>query len=464
MSVSYRVGAGWADVVWTIHGWRLVNSLPGAVECGWGDAWASYPVPTDHLRYLRGASNPAGEVAAIGVGADDHAYLVTSAGVHDVGVAAGQNAVGVYWSIDNWVPVLQRTNTVYSVGDVVRKFPFPEGSSQGFRDVKPDGTIVFGDDAHVVTLAGVTLHKPCTRGAVTVGQIDGSDRIDGVIAGLHFSAIDGPAFEPHVAQGDGEQYAICARTGAGAASILVPPYPAVPVQPPTQPPDPPIPPTEPPMFRYDLSPLDAYAQPRWNALPHVTREEQATTLLQILYEFRAKNHPEIEVYRKAGGTGIIGSDGYLYAEDILVIVQSDGKWWSDVGVAFGAPSAHLVFNGNSFLLTNEPQNCYPPPAPAGVPEQPPTTPPTKPPLDQDLPDRMAALEQQVDALEDLSKVQGMHLQEQAAAIMLLAGRVTRLEDTRPGSGTFHPSDWKAVTSWFGRKYVGVIKGIDEPNT
>ena len=96
MTPIYRPGAGWCDVVWTPQGWRLLNSLPGAVEIGWGDLWLSHPVPTDHVRYLRGTSNPRGEVAGIGVGGDDHAYLVTPEGVGDWGVVFAQNSVGLY--------------------------------------------------------------------------------------------------------------------------------------------------------------------------------------------------------------------------------------------------------------------------------------------------------------------------------------------------------------------------------
>lgn len=358
-------------------------------------------------------------------------------------------------------------------GTIERVEPGPHVESQGIRYWDSFMGPVYGSPTYNSTTPlaqtyGITRLYGWTKlGDLAIGQGDNGGAVF-LYHGQHYLLVDG---DTQFIQGKrtGDRIAIAVTRFAQLDSWLfwldvseipsLPIYPAV-VQPPTQPPTiPPIPPTEPPMFRYDLSPLDAYAQPRWNQLPHGTREEQAHALLRILHEFRAKGHPEIEVYRKAGGTGIIGSDGHLYAEDILVIVQSDGKWWSDVGVAFGAPSAHLVFNGNGFLLTNEPHNCFPPPAPAG--EQPPTKPPI-PPKDEDLPDRFAALEEQVGDLEDLTKdqgntiaVQGMHIQEQAAAIMLLAGRVTRLEEKPPGGGTFHPDDWKVETPI---RFIGTATG------
>lgn len=233
---TYRPGTSWTDVVWTTFGFRQICAGAGFIEYGWGDAWVRRDVPTDILRYLRGASNPLGHVACLGVGADDHAYLVTPDGVTDKGVVVGQNPVGLYWS-DGWVAVLQRTNFVYSVGGRLFAFPTtdPDGTSQGFRDVTPDGTIVFGDDAHAIEIGGVQLHEPNTRGLVTVGQIDGTDQIDGVRITQRFASIEGRAFEPHLAWNGLDDYAVVARTLRGAALSTHPPFPPPVVIDPPQP-------------------------------------------------------------------------------------------------------------------------------------------------------------------------------------------------------------------------------------
>jgi hypothetical protein len=228
MSVLYRAGHGWCDVCPTPDGFAFVYSVDGAVVCEVNEQerWR-VAVPTDHLRYLRCALSPYGEVEAVGVGADDIAYLVGRMGVERWGPAFGQNSVGLYHD-GLFQPVIQRSSESYSIGRDHPWVAFPpdiRGTSQGFRDVYPDGNIVFGDDAHVVTLEGHSFHKPNTRGDVTVGQINGTDQIDGWHRAdrVRFTAIPGPAFEPHVAQ-RGLQYAICARTPHGAALVIVPPY------------------------------------------------------------------------------------------------------------------------------------------------------------------------------------------------------------------------------------------------
>lgn len=231
--VTYRPGRGWCDVCPTPNGFAFVYSVDGAVVCEVNEQeiWR-VAVPTDHLRYLRAAASPSGFVMAIGVGADDIAYVVDGVvGAERWGPAFGQNSVGIYFDAAGKVqPVIQRSSESYSIGREHPWVAFPpriRGTSQGFRDVRSDGEILFGDDWHVITVKGVALHKPCERGRIWVGQINGTDQIDGVgddsIDIGRFVAIPGPAFEPHVAQ-RGLQYAICARTPHGAALVIVPPY------------------------------------------------------------------------------------------------------------------------------------------------------------------------------------------------------------------------------------------------
>lgn len=229
MPVTYRPGT-FTDVCWAAErGFVQAISGPRYVELGFGLSWHRVEIPVDVLLWLKVAASPDGQVACIGHGPDDHAYLVTYAAVRELGPCYGENSVGLYWEGD-WVPVIQRDGFHYSVGGVLESFPFPEGTSQGFRDVRPDGEIIFGDHAHVATVEGVVLARPVTRGQVTVGQIDGTDQIDGVFSGdgMHFLSIPGQAYDPRIAWDGSDSYAVVARTGSGAACHVHPPYDEVP--------------------------------------------------------------------------------------------------------------------------------------------------------------------------------------------------------------------------------------------
>ena len=178
----------------------------------------------------------------------------------------GQNCVGVVWAGDEPRLVVQRTATSYEVvqaetGDVISRFSMAP-TSQGFRDVLPDGTPILGDAALRRTMYGWLFSQPQTRGPWTVGQTDPAAirlaRQDRVYV---TTAIPGDAYEPHLAVA-GDKVWVCARTPAGVIlATLTPPYPphepAVPpivipppIEPPVEPPTepiPPIPPVRPPV-------------------------------------------------------------------------------------------------------------------------------------------------------------------------------------------------------------------------
>ena len=120
-------------------------------------------------------------------------------------------------------------------------------TSQGFRDIQPDGTVRRGDDYMTANFLGRQLWAYAQRGAITVGQCD-PPAVCAVAEGRVFSVVIGNAFEPHLALGAAGTFAIATRTERGAAlAIVAPPYPAADTAPapPTPTPDPTPPPPAP---------------------------------------------------------------------------------------------------------------------------------------------------------------------------------------------------------------------------
>jgi hypothetical protein len=267
MSVTYRVLGSWADVCALPDGRFVgVHSEMGKVVAqiiGGPVLWETV-IPTDIARYQRCAASDAGEVRSIGVGADDNAYVTTAAGSTPLGTVGGQNCVAIGWNGRAFVtfrtlydPATREIKTyarmVDGSDDVI--LPIPIGhTSQGFREAIPGASpmedrIIWSDNLRFQFVAGRVLHKPSERNGVIVGQINGTDAIQGWNGAQFFHAIDGQAYEPHIAF-NGSAYAIAARTGRGAAFVVVPPYPAIdaPPPPPVEPPPPVVvPPKEPPV-------------------------------------------------------------------------------------------------------------------------------------------------------------------------------------------------------------------------
>ena len=181
---------------------------------------------------------------------------------------------------------------------------------------------------------------------------------------------------------------------------------------------PPPPPKEPEeIMNYDVAPLNAFAQQRWNELPHSTRHEQASALFRILWEFRQRTDDPIEVFRKGtGGTHFLGSDGHGYAEDICVINEgANGKWYQDVGVSFGIPSARLDFGGEWLRPSpGDDVRCFPPPPP-------------KVPPEKDIATKVRALEQASAQQKEQLAIQANGLDKLKADLAALELRVSQLE-------------------------------------
>jgi len=205
-----------------------------------------------------------------------------------------------------------------------------------------------------------------------------------------------------------------------------------------------------PTMNYNTGPLNEYAQRRWQELPHGTRHEQAATLFRILYEYRQQSGDPIEVFRKGtGGTHFLGSDGHGYAEDICVINEgAHGKWYKDVGVAFGASTARLDFGGEWLRPSlGDEARCFPPPQPAGVEPQPEPEPEPEPEPqpDPELEARVIRLEQVLNGIATSISAQQQHLTALEASTAKIAQRVEKLEQAPSGGGSFDPSKYQTKT-------------------
>lgn len=174
------------------------------------------------------------------------------------GPAFGQNCVEVWRGSGtfNFNVVVQTSPTTYWWGGLTQDpvdramwgwFDEMPGidmpaTSQGFAD-KQQRT----DDVRF-SVPGMVC--PSTVSGLSIGQnTDGADRLRGLYAGRYFTALQGTAFEPHLASDGQARWMGCARTPQGAALFsLVPPFEAEqrPPDPPPPPPPPPDPPQEPP--------------------------------------------------------------------------------------------------------------------------------------------------------------------------------------------------------------------------
>lgn len=209
-----------------------------------GEVSNIWRTPAPHMPglYLRAAANAMGQVAAAYQGQDGQLYSVVEGGtLRPYGLTYGGFVVGLYASGNDFRAVVQRSATGVQVislpsgaqyGTAVMK-----GTSQGFRDVLPDGTFVRGDDAFVMSTHGLTVHQYMTRGSVTVGQVAGG--IAAVTSnGWWLAVASQNAFEPHVAI-DGTTVLVCARTDRGATlARYAAPYPVQAWPTPTPPPQP----------------------------------------------------------------------------------------------------------------------------------------------------------------------------------------------------------------------------------
>lgn len=160
-------------------------------------------------------------VLSIHGGQDDHAYLVGSGLVRDLGGCFGAQPV----AIDSHYAYVVRNNRLYDRIDLqsgeVASFNSPiPGSSQGISDVAEDGTLWWADLHRSVVISGHTFTFPNVRGPVTVGQIGPADDCGLAMNGEVRPVIQTNSYEPHVAV-YGTRAAVCARTPNGAAYVAL---------------------------------------------------------------------------------------------------------------------------------------------------------------------------------------------------------------------------------------------------
>jgi len=221
-----RFPGGWSDVSVWIDGRLLLAVANGPVLTCYLEGspiWAqTAPEP---LLYCRAAVQ-GDQLLTVHQGQQSgKAWLVNDRILRDLGPSRGQNPVGI--DVHEAYVVVPAFGRYDRIGLVPQHLSFPADvppdSSQGFVDVKPDGTIWFLDVHRTVTRYGVTFTYPNERLygpslQVLVGQVDGgiAAACNGKVTLVIPSA---GAFEPHVAVSPTGRVAICARTGQGAAYV-----------------------------------------------------------------------------------------------------------------------------------------------------------------------------------------------------------------------------------------------------
>ncbi len=216
MTVQFRAGT-WCDVSPWVHDGLLQVTADGSlVRCFLEDAEIWRQTAPEPLLFCRGAVQ-GGMLLTVHQGQQSgKAWLVNDRMVRDLGPTFGVQPVG----IDGCSAYVVRSGTAYDrISLVSQSLPSgAPGSSQGLSDVQPGGELWWADQHRTLTMAGVTLHYPNTRGLVTVGQVD-PPGIVAICNGKATRVIEGDAYEPHVAVSPNGRVAICARTDKGAAYV-----------------------------------------------------------------------------------------------------------------------------------------------------------------------------------------------------------------------------------------------------
>jgi hypothetical protein len=202
------------------------------------------PVATDFLRFLRCAVSSGGEIRAIGQGGDGQAWFVGPGVAEMLGPTHGVNPVALRHDGERWVAyVVDRPDRyrMIQLDGEAKEMPMP-WSSQGIRDVLPDGTVILGDHTYAGTFEGYGFGEYQRRNGVVVGQ-------HGFGVGVllepqrhFFKARSGQTnFGVHMARSTAG-LAVCALTEEGAYfAEFAPPFPPHEPVPSVQPPATPVP-------------------------------------------------------------------------------------------------------------------------------------------------------------------------------------------------------------------------------
>lgn len=369
-----RSGKGadpWCVVLDHPTGWVFGWNEPGRVMLEWANGVvATRTVPTDFLRYMDGGSNPSGECVIVGKGADDYGYAVKSWTLdHErLEKVFGDYPLGVFWDGARFVYVQVVSGTEYLYGTERRTIPL---TSQGIRQLLPGGAIIWGDDTHVITIAGRGIHKYSRLGPNWVGQRNGPDHIDLYDGFQWWTPIRGIAQPPRIAYLSAmNRYGVCAGTNHGAVLTVGPPWPAL-LPDTTEPPPPPPPPPpngEEPVPYQRQSPdykqfvqqtADRYPE-LWEAArkrPDGSRDDRF--IRRLAWDLHQVD-PRVGLNGKRGGDSI-STDALAYhnttaannAEVIDVISGSHQPQWADV-------TLHGV---GKVITPTDPGGTSPPPPP-----------------------------------------------------------------------------------------------------
>lgn len=218
MTVHYRPGS-WCDVAVWIDGRLLQATADGALVCCYlEDTLIWQQAAPEPLLYCRCAVVDQA-FYTIHQGQSGTAWVVGEGQVQSYGMTFGVQPVG----LNVCAAFIVRPGFTYDrIGFITRNNPFPPDvpptTSQGWSDVKPDGTLWWADLHRTMVVNGVTFTYPNVRGPVTVGQVD-PPGIAASVGGTVTRVIEGDAFEPHVAVSPTGRVAMCARTPKGAAYV-----------------------------------------------------------------------------------------------------------------------------------------------------------------------------------------------------------------------------------------------------
>lgn len=259
--MNLRPSGLWCDLAYDAAGHLFwAYSVPGAVvvEKNFTPAWQQ-PVPTGFLLFTRIGIDRDGAVYACGAGHDDHGYMVSSAGVRDFGLAVGNNPVAfglVNGDLCVWIvyalgaPVRYRIVRVRD-GAVIRDNQPGIATSQGIRDITPDGSIVWGDPTYgPLVVDGHTFNQYQQTANYLVGQRNHPDGIGALVGESYWTPLTTPnaLLGVHGAWHNGT-LAVCGYFQGAHAGTFTPPYPVDAVPSPVPPPPVivlPPPPSQPP--------------------------------------------------------------------------------------------------------------------------------------------------------------------------------------------------------------------------
>jgi len=422
MPVVYRPGT-WTDVCVLPDG-RFVQVTTDGAIVRWFVEDASAPLThtaPEALMFARAAAVGFNVYSIHQGNATGKAWLDAPIGFKDLGPTFGVQPV----AIDGTYAYVVRSNQTYdrialATGEVEHLPHGAPGSSQGISDVS-SGHVFWSDEDSRATIGGIAMHEIARLGSLAVGQADPSQIAGWNFATMQpFTAIEGIAYEPHIAQ-SGDRYAICARTPHGAAFIVVPPFPAfvsaaVPVPQPTPKPEPkPVP------VQNRAPQLAAFHQ-QYNGGQPITDDAEKHRFTAALASFLNKQDGDTRWGRKARpGTDAVSKDTLGYWLGPLVPHNpTDGKVDAfDLIASSGAVSWDLRAEQNDPGYRSIDARWFPV---AAVPD-PGTTPPnpgTPAPVDYER--RLKAVEDAVAAIEAASAAERVAVAQLGEALKMLSER------------------------------------------